>query len=63
MISKIEFMHGEKTCAIEAKPCVWQGMSGFGTRPVCVLFGRSLYGSEHGMARCPQCIERFGGGQ
>ena len=63
MISKIEFEHGEKTCAIETKPCSWQGMSGFGTRPVCVLFNHSLYGNEHGVKRCDQCLEKFGGGQ
>ena len=46
MISKIEFEHGEKTCAIETKPCSWQGMSGFGTRPVCVLFNAEIRGGE-----------------
>ena len=44
MISKIEFRHGAKTCATESKPCVWQGMSGFGTRPVCVLFNAEITG-------------------
>lgn len=60
MISKIEFHHGEKTCNTEHTECKWQGVSGFGTRPVCVLFNQSLYGNEHGMQRCPQCIEKFG---
>jgi len=55
---QITFPHGAKTCA----PCTWQGMSGFGTRPVCRLFDQTLYapdGKEY--ARCAQCIEKFGG--
>ena len=63
MISKIEFRHGSKTCELENKPCVWQGTGGFGAWPVCTFFKQRLYGREHGLARCQQCIERFGGEQ
>ena len=64
MISKIEFRHGSRTCELENKPCVWQGTGGFGAWLVCTFFFKQrLYSTGHGLARCPQCIERFGGEQ
>ncbi len=57
MISTITFHHGIRTCLA----CVWRGMSGFGTRPVCKLFDQTLYAAGNiDFGRCSQCIEKFG---
>jgi len=59
MISTITFTHGARTCS----PCQWQGMSGFGTRPICSLFNQTLYTAGGvGFCRCAQCLEKFGEG-
>ncbi len=62
MISKIEFVHGEKTCASEpGKFCKWEGVQGFGTRNVCMLFDNEpLYFTDGWLQRCKQCLEELG---
>lgn len=62
MLSTITFEHGEKTCA--TKPgvfCHWYGVSGFGTRPVCMLFqNEPLYEKDGWLQRCDPCVSQFG---
>ena len=65
MISTITFTHGEKTCALAPGVfCRWQGATGFGTRPVCMLFDdEPLHEKDEWLQRCKQCIEAFGENQ
>ena len=62
MLSTITFEHGEKTCA--SAPgifCRFQGVMGFGTRPVCMLFNNeTLYDKDGWLQRCPQCMQVYG---
>ena len=63
MISAITFEHGKTTCAVEPGCfCRWLGASGFGTKPVCMLFGNQpLYENKDGwIERCSQCVIDFG---
>lgn len=61
MISKIEFHHGDKTCAVApGKFCMFERVSGFGTRFECSLCESELFFKDGWLQRCPQCIERFG---
>lgn len=62
MISNITFEHGEHTCAVNPNVfCRWQGVTGFGTRPCCLLFrNEPLYDRDGWLQRCKQCVAQFG---
>jgi len=61
MISTITFEHGERTCAVARGVfCRWNGATGFGTRPVCMLFDNEpLFDIDGWLMRCPQCLDKF----
>jgi len=63
MISTIAFSHGIKRCfTAPGEPCRWNGATGFGTRPVCILFDAEPLreDDERWLLRCPQCVKEFG---
>lgn len=62
VLSTITFEHGEKTCAVSPGIfCRFQGVMGFGTRPVCMLFNNeTLYDKDGWLQRCPACVQVYG---
>lgn len=60
MISKIEFEHGEKTCAVTpGKFCEFFGTNNFGTEPICMYFYEPLFEADGWTQRCRSCLNKF----
>lgn len=60
MKSKLEFEHGENTCAVEpGKFCRFFATKNFGTQAVCILFDDHLHLVDGWTHRCKKCKEEF----